>query len=119
MDKIRIKNIQLLAYHGVAQEAQSLGQKFEIDIELHSNLSEAGEQDNLSKTIDYGHIYEIIENEFCKNKYKLLETVAKKISNRLLEIKLVHSLIIKIRIPNAPIYGTFDFVEIEVKRKKI
>ena len=119
MDKIRINNIQLFAFHGVAEEEQTLGQKFEIDIELHSNLSEAGEQDDLSKTIDYSHIYEIIENEFCKNKFKLLETVAEKISNRLLEIKLVHSLIIKIRKPNAPINGTFDFVEIEVKRKKI
>ena len=94
------------------------GQKFEIDIELHSNLSEAGEQDDLSKTIDYCHVYEIIENEFCKNKYKLLETVAKKISNRLLEIKLVHSLIINIRKPNAPIKGIIDFVEIEIERKK-
>ena len=119
MDKIRIKNIQLFAYHGVAQEEQSLGQKFEIDVELHSNLSLTGEQDDLSNTIDYSHVYEIIENEFCKNKYKLLETVAGKISNRLLEIKLVHSLIIKIRKTNATINGTFDFVEIEVKRKKI
>ena len=118
MDKIRIKNIKLFAYHGVVQEEQFLGQKFEIDVELHSNFSEAGEQDNLSKTIDYDHVYEIIENEFFKNKYKLLETVAEKISNRLLEIKLVNSLIIKIRKPNAPIKGTIDFVEIEIERKK-
>ena len=49
--------------YGVAQEEQSLGQKFEIDVELHTNLSKAGEQDDLSKTIDYGHIYDVITSD--------------------------------------------------------
>ena len=32
MDKIKIKNMQFFAFHGVAEEEQSLGQKFEIDV---------------------------------------------------------------------------------------
>ena len=34
-------------------------------------------------------------------------------------IKLIKSLILNIRKPNAPIIGYFDSVEIEIERKKI
>ncbi len=118
MDKIRINNIQLFAYHGVADEEQILGQKFEIDVELIIDLSIAGKSDDLTKTVDYSHIYKIIEKEFCNTKYKLLETVAEKISEKILSNELIQSIIINIRKPNAPIKGTFDSVEIEIERKK-
>jgi dihydroneopterin aldolase len=117
MDKIRINNIQLFAYHGVADEEQLLGQKFEIDVELNVDLSIAGKSDDLSKTVDYSYIYEIIKNEFCNSKFRLLETVAEKISEKLLNIELIQLVIIKIRKPNAPINGNFDSVEIEIERK--
>ena len=32
MDKIRVKNIKIFAYHGVIKEEQNLGQNFEIDV---------------------------------------------------------------------------------------
>jgi len=118
MDKIRINNIQLFAYHGVADEEQILGQNFEIDVELFVDLSIAGKSDDLTKTVDYSFIYKLIEKEFCNTKYKLLETVAEKISEKILSNELIQSMIIKIRKPNAPIKGTFDSVEIEIERKK-
>ena len=117
MDKIKISNIQLFAYHGVAVEEQTLGQKFEIDIELIVNNIKSGLTDDLSKTIDYSRVFEIVKSEFCKKKYKLLETIAELISIELLKLKFVETVILKIRKPNAPINGQFDFVEVTIERK--
>ena len=117
MDKIRISNIKIFAFHGVADEEQKLGQKFEIDVELSSNEIQTGISDDLSKTIDYSRVYEIVENNFTNEKYKLIETPAEKIATELLNLKFVDSVRLKIRKPNAPINGQFDFVEIEIERK--
>jgi len=118
MDKIRISNIQLFAYHGVAPEEQKLGQKFEIDVELKFQNFQTGHSDDLSKTVDYSLVYHIVKSEFLKEKFKLLETVAEKISSELLKLKFAELVLIKIRKPNAPINGQFDFVEIEIERAK-
>ena len=118
MDKIRISNIQLFAYHGVAPEEQKLGQKFEIDVELKFQNFQTGHSDDLSKTVDYSLVYDIVKSEFLKEKFKLLETVAEKISSELLKLKFVELVLIKIRKPNAPINGQFDSVEIEIERAK-
>ena len=118
MDKIRISNIKIFAYHGVAEAEQKLGQKFEIDVELSSNKIQAGISDDLSKTIDYSRVYEIVENNFTNGKYKLIEIPAENIANELLKLKFVECVNLKVRKPNAPINGQFDFVEVEIERKK-
>ena len=117
MDKIKISNIKIFAFHGVADEEQKLGQKFEIDVELSSNEIQAGISDDLSKTIDYSSVYGTVENIFTNEKYKLVETPAEKIAIELLNLKFVDSVRLKVRKPNAPINGQFDFVEIEIERK--
>ena len=118
MDKIRISNIQLFAFHGVVPEEQKLGQKFEIDVELKLQKFQTGTCDDLSKTVDYSHVYDIVKREFLKKKYKLLETVGDIISSELIKLKYVEQVVMKIRKPNAPINGQFDFVEIEIERAK-
>ena len=42
MDKIILKGIRFHGYHGVAEAERQLGQKYEIDLELTTNLSTAG-----------------------------------------------------------------------------
>ena len=45
------------------------------------------------------------------------ETVAEKISSKIQALDRVLSTTIKIRKPNAPIEGEFDYVEIEITRQ--
>ena len=49
-DIIRIKNASFYAYHGVATDEQNLGGKFEVDVEIRSDLSAAIEIDSLKRT---------------------------------------------------------------------
>lgn len=116
MDKIRLHNIIFYAHHGFYKAERELGQKFEIDIEVGCDLKESAQSDDLKKTIDYSRIYNIAKNTFEHYKFKLIETVAEKIADEILQIKGIKNVLIKVRKPHVPMNGLLDFVEIEIER---
>ena len=118
MDKVRINNIKFFAYHGVAPEEKSLGQTFEVDIEVSTSLKVATTSDDLTASIDYSALFTIAKEEMLGHKYDLIETVAEKISFRVLALNGARATTIRIRKPNAPIEGVFDHVEIQITREK-
>ena len=118
MDKVRINNMKFFAYHGVAPEEKSLGQTFEVDIEVSTSLKDAATSDNLTASIDYSALFTIAKEEMLRHKYDLIETVAEKIASRVLSLDGVLSTVIRIRKPNAPIDSVFDHVEIQITREK-
>ena len=57
---IRIKKATFYAYHGVLSEEQSVGGKFEADVDIYTNFSDAAEHDSLKQTIDYDKVYKFM-----------------------------------------------------------
>ena len=119
MDKIRLKNIIFYAHHGFYKAERELGQKFEVDIEATCDLSKSARNDDLEQTIDYRRIYTIAHDVFQRNKFKLIETVASKIADGVLEIEVIGSVTIRVRKPHVPLNGLLDFVEVELERKSV
>ena len=118
MDKVCINNMKFFAYHGVEPEEKSLGQTFEVDIDVSTSLKAAATSDDLTVSIDYSVLFTIAKEEMLRQKYDLIETVAEKIANRVLSLNGKLSTSIRIRKPNAPIDGVFDHVEIQITRVK-
>ncbi|HAG42200.1 MAG TPA: dihydroneopterin aldolase, partial [Clostridium sp.] len=103
MDKIYIKDLEIFANHGYFQEEKKLGQKFILSFELDLDLSGAGEEDNLDKTVHYGILCEEIEKEFTKTSYDLIEKAAEEIVNFiLLKYEAVDKVKLKLKKPWAP-----------------
>ena len=59
MDKIILKGIRFHGYHGVAEAERQLGQKYEIDLEMMTDLATAGKTDDLAHTIDYAQVVQL------------------------------------------------------------
>jgi dihydroneopterin aldolase len=118
MDKIKLENIVFYAHHGYYEAERVLGQRFELDIEVECDLKQAAKTDDLKKAIDYRHIYSIAKNTFENYKFKLLETVAEKITYEILRAENVLSVTIRVRKPHVPLKGFLDHVEIEVRRTR-
>ena len=57
---IRIRNAVFYAYHGVMADEQSLGGKFEIDVDMQGDFSEAARTDSLKNTVDYERVYSFV-----------------------------------------------------------
>lgn len=118
MGIIRIKNAVFYAYHGALQEEQNIGGKFECDIEIETDFSDAVKKDNLKLTIDYYSVYKFISRIVHEKKYYLIETLAQVIADELiLNFPLIKSIKICLRKRNVPIGGVIDYVEVEVNKK--
>ena len=116
-DKILINNMHFYAYHGVSNKEKSLGQRFEVDIEVNVSTKLAAENDDLSKTIDYTLLFEIAKKEILNRKYDLVESIAENIAKEVLLLSGIYSTKVRIRKPNAPIANSFfEFVQIEICR---
>jgi 7,8-dihydroneopterin aldolase/epimerase/oxygenase len=114
-DIIRIRNASFYAYHGVASDEQNLGGKFEVDVEIHCDLSAAFATDSLKRTVDYETVYAFIQKTVTQKKYYLLETLAATIAKGLLrEFSAIDSVKVTIRKPHPPVKGVVDYVEVEV-----
>ena len=112
---IRIKKAAFYAYHGVLSEEQSVGGKFEADVDIYTNFSEAAKSDSLKQTIDYTKVYKFMYQLALEQKYYLIESLAMKIANELLKkFDAIEKVAIRIRKHNLLLGGMVDFVEAEV-----
>ena len=117
MDKIVLKDIKLYGYHGVFPSEREKGQFFYIDVEAFLDLKEAGQTDDLEKTVDYSKIDDMIKLINENNKFRLIETFAHKISREILStFKEIERIIVRVRKPDAPIDGDFAWVGVEIER---
>ncbi|MGL1891514.1 MAG: dihydroneopterin aldolase [Spirochaetaceae bacterium] len=119
MDKIILKNLKFYGYHGVLPEETKLGQKFIIDIELFSNLKPAGISDDLTKSTSYAEVFESVKKIVEGKPLKLIEALAEKIAETILsEYNLINSLKVKVKKPEAPVPGIYDYFAVEITRNR-
>lgn len=116
---IRIKNATFYGYHGVSNEEQNVGGKFEADIDIYTDFSEAAEGDDLSKTVDYYQIYSFLNQYAVKQKYYLIEALAVEIADELLKkFSRIIKVAVRVRKNNPPLGGVVDCVEAEVIKER-
>ena len=84
MDKIEIKELEIFANHGVFPEENVLGQKFVISATLYTSTRAAGLTDDLTASIHYGEVSQMITKFVQEHTYKLLETVVENLARMLL-----------------------------------
>lgn len=118
MDKIFIEGMALFGRHGVQPAERETGQRFLVDVTLYLDLSPAGCDDDLNKTVDYQEVYRKVEEVVCGHSFQLLETLAETVAAVLLERFPVSEVSVRIRKPGAPLPGYFEAVGVEVSRRR-
>ncbi|MBI2264942.1 MAG: dihydroneopterin aldolase [Armatimonadetes bacterium] len=92
------------------------GQPFCVDVEIKADLRKAGTEDSLSQTVDYASVFtaakEVLEGPPCN----LLETLAERISRKVLDLGRAASVTIRIRKPKVPLPGPIEYAEVEITR---
>ncbi len=112
MSIISIEGMEFFAYHGCFKEEQLIGTKFNIDIFLTVDISQAEESDNLEDTVNYQEVFLLVKKEMAITS-KLLEHVGHRILNSLKEkFPQVKEAELKIRKMNPPLGGKMDFVSV-------
>lgn len=118
MGIIKVENIRVFAHHGCLKEETKIGSDYRVDVEIKADLQTSAKTDKLSDTVDYVLLNAIVKKEMQKPS-KLLETVAKRILNRIFKDEaLVKKATISISKLNPPIGGDVESVTIKMTGRR-
>ena len=117
MHQIKLSGIQLYAYHGCLGEEALIGSNYTVDVILETNFTDAANTDDLSKTIDYVIVFNIVKVEMAIRS-KLLEHVAERIIKRMKsELKGIHKINLTVTKLNPPMNGNVIGVSIVIEER--
>lgn len=118
MGIIKVENIRVFANHGCLKEETAIGSDYRVDLEVKADLKTSAETDELKDTVDYVFLNKVVREEMAKPS-KLLETVAQRIIDRILnEDKLVSKVSVSVSKINPPIGGDVEMVTIKISKKR-
>lgn len=117
MDLIKIKGLEVFAYHGVYREEQQLGQKFVVNAELMVDTRKAGCSDSLLESVNYAEVCHFITAFMKEHTYQLIEAAAEKLAAGLLtNFSLLRGVRLEVEKPCAPIGLPVRTVSVEITR---
>ena len=118
-DRIVLANMQFDGKHGDHEWERETPQPFEVDVELRMDLRTAGQSDELSKTVDYGRVFDIVREIVDARTFHLLETLAETIATEVLAgFPLVDEIRVRVRKPKVKLSGKLDYAGVEVRRRR-
>ncbi len=98
------------------EQERADGQTFVVDVKALLDLSDAGTTDELSSTLDYGILAEAIHRRVSGERWNLIERVAERVADLVLEDGRVVRVEVTVHKPEAPIGVEFEDVSVTVIR---
>ena len=93
---------------------------FFVDVEITTDLTKAGQSDQLEDSINYVEVYELVESVMTGEKHNLLERLGALIADSLYQhYQGIVGLSVTVRKPSVPIAGILDYVEVVTTRGQI
>jgi dihydroneopterin aldolase len=118
-DTIFIQGLLIHARHGVMEHEAEVGQRFVIDLELSTDLSESSRTDKLADTVSYADVVKAATAAFAHNNYRLLERAAGAVAEAILTaFPRVGAVKITVHKPHAPIAAIFHDVGVIITRTR-
>jgi 7,8-dihydroneopterin aldolase/epimerase/oxygenase len=112
-DQINITGIKAFGYHGVLPHEAIEGQEFIVDLLINLDLQAASRSDQLTDTVNYADLVQIVHENIVGERVQLIERLAGRIAD---EIKATYPQILSISVtvhkPHAPV--TLDFTDISL-----
>lgn len=115
-DEITLTGLTVFGYHGLYAQEREHGQNFIVDLRVRLSLRDAANSDEVEDTVHYGELAEAVAAIVGGEPVNLIETLAERIAAEALKDTRVHSVVVTVRKPNAPIQATFEDVAVTIER---
>jgi dihydroneopterin aldolase len=103
----------------VMEHETEVGQRFVIDLELSTDLSESSRTDRLADTVSYSNVVATATAAFKDANYKLLESAAGAVADAILAaFPRVVAVKVTVHKPHAPIAAIFGDVGVVLTRTR-
>lgn len=118
-DRILVERIAVFAYHGLLEEEARIGQRFYISLDCAIDLRPAGLSDEVSRTVSYADLTEIVVRIATTRRFALIEALAETIAAEILErFGAVETIGVRVDKPSAPVPAVIDGVAIAITRSR-
>jgi dihydroneopterin aldolase len=118
VDRITLTGVTAVGYHGVFDFERRDGQPFVVDAVLYTDFTKAAETDDLQYTAHYGEVAELITKHIEGEPLNLIEGLAVRIAEGILENYSVAAVDVTVHKPKAPIEVPFGDVTVSVHRER-
>ena len=95
-DGIELRGMSFLGRHGARAAEREQPQEFKVDVELEADLTRPAQSDDLADTIDYTKIRRIAREVIEGPPAHLLESLAGRIAEQVLQLPGVESVSVRI-----------------------
>ena len=103
-DEVFLEGMRFYAYHGANPEERVQGQRFVVDLRIAADLREAGRSDDLTRTVNYSHVYRRVREIVEGPPRNLIEAVAEEIAAAILrEFAAADAVTVTVRKPEVAI----------------
>ena len=117
MDRIELMGLVFSGRHGVRPAEREQPQEFKVDVKLDADLAEVGRSDSIVDTVDYRLVYAIAKDVVEGESVQLIETLAHRIAERVLDLNKVMA--VSVRIAKRPeSMRPIDGASVKIKRTR-
>lgn len=116
LDTVEIRGLTVTTVVGVLPHEREIPQPLRIDLDLHVDLRDAGQSDELNDTANYGDVAERVAHEVRSSKDLLLERVAERVAELVLTIDRVEAVDVTITKLRPPIPEQLDTTAVRIHR---
>jgi dihydroneopterin aldolase len=115
---IELEEMVFYAYHGCFKEEQIVGNRFQVNITLKTDIAIPMQSDHIKDALNYVNVYKITKKEISQTSH-LLEHVTGRIIDRLFENfpELLYARV-KVSKMNPPMGGQMKCVSITLERER-
>lgn len=118
-DLIRLRDLRVVAVHGVLDEERRRAQPFEVDVDLEVDVAEAGRTDDLTTSVDYGAVCDLVARVVADESHLLLERVAHQICAAVLaDQPLVDAITVEVRKLRPPLPHDVASSAVRIRRSR-
>lgn len=117
-DLITLSGLRVHGRHGVFDHEREAGQDFIVDVSLRTSTAEAAAGDDLSRTVDYGALADLLAEIVAGEPVNLIETLAERLADACLGLDRVAAARVTVHKPQAPINQQFSDVAVTIERSR-
>jgi dihydroneopterin aldolase len=117
MDRIALEGMVFSGRHGVRPAEREQPQEFNVDVKVDADLVAPGRSDRVEDTVDYRLVYAIAKDVVEGESAKLIETLAHRIAERVLDLDKVVA--VSVRIAKRPeSMRPIDAASVKIRRAR-
>ena len=117
LDVLRLEGMRFFGHHGCLADERGAGVHLDVDVELTTDTREAARTDRVEDTIDYARLVETCRRVVEEGSYHLVETVAERLADELLEEPRATSVMVRVA-KRPPLHAAVDRFSVTVERRR-